>query len=715
MRSSRFCGCIKSGAMLSQTPGNRAIVLKQKDTTSHNTSRMRRASGSRGHRRRAAAAGTGVVLLAIIFILFSTGSGVLAQNAGIDITTSQLVYAPADKAVFNIALDSGGQSLSGDLILRVYPAASPADSEAFARPPLSESMVQAGLSVSGTAAVGYEASISDLKAGTGGFPVKVSLVQNGAEVLSGFSWLAVVDGGAHVPIDLVLVWTVGGPPQRDPQGVFTDSRLLERCQQEPRTPDSLMQHAELAGRYPRIKTTYAIEGALVDELFDMSDGFPAATGGGVRTLTGDSGEAAIAGNCLESLRQLAAAENTELVSSPYVFASLPALAREGWDDGNGQYRISHDIVTGTLSLPGVPNGAYVPGLDLTTDSLRYVASTGGDYAVLAGSIRPFVVGPVKPGSATFRLRDLGGERITSLFAQDDASAALLGDNPDAGAFFAALANSYNSAEPARLVIAASPTANPSLSAEQRDRVYSELDRQGWINSLTLGQASGKYRPDTEPVTLQRYIEPISGYVAESYYQKLSSVHDLFEAYRRAVDTDEPELLAVVKNMYTAESGYFLASNVPPEQANQGLAYQDAVDGFVREELSKLTMDVQTPWMQKASGGDAEVVIVNNNPYPFNLELTVSGEDIDFPEGASQLLRLPTGRTQIKVPYEAKGWTSLSARLNSHGVSLAQDSAGVRLVTTRVWIVLIVAGAAVLGASAYFLFVVRRRRGEGPKA
>ncbi|MBE0428718.1 MAG: hypothetical protein IBX61_02470 [Thermoleophilia bacterium] len=638
-------------------------------------------------------------------------SGALAGDAGIFVTTDKLVYGPGDKIGLNINVDSGEESLSGNLIISVYPPASPRAPERLSGEPVSQAVIDQEFRVSGQNGLLYETDVAKLSAGTGGFPVKISLVGEQGEMLSGTTWLAVVEPGARGPIDLVLLWTAGSPPERGPQGVFETIRLLERCRDEPRTPDSLLQHHEMAARYPNIRTTYAFEGSLLDQISDMSDGFALAAENGDIPGAGEDAplEAAqLAASCLESLRDLAETGNAEIIATPYQFASLPLLAREGWADGSGQYRIGHDVLTSALALPAVPKGAYVPNLDLTTDSLRYVAATGGEYAVLAGSIRQSVAGRIQPGELLFRLRDLGGERITAIFADDDASAVLLGEAPDPNAFFAVLANAYRSTE-SPLVVAASPVSNPALTADDRARVYAELSLQPWIQTLTLGQAKNKYRPGTEPVTLQRYVDPLEeGYITRTYYQELARVHELFEAYRVAVDTDEPKLLELVKNMYTAESGYFLRPNASPEEANLGLAYLEHVNSFVEGELAGIEVKVKTPWLQRNAEGEALVTIQNGNHYPFNMRLVLAGEAVEFPGEGSQDIRLQPGSMEIRVPYRSEGWSGITASLESRGNSLVADSAGIRPVTSRVWIVLIAGLLATAGGASYYLFVMRRR-------
>lgn len=631
-----------------------------------------------------------------------------AADARIAITTDKSIYQPGDTVSFNVLVDSGGQQLGGELLIDVYPAASFLSDKAFTGEPLSEGAVKSGLSLTGQESFTYEQSVDDLKAGPGGFPVKVKLVSDGTEVLSGKTWLAVVEPGSHEPLDLALLWTVGGTPQRGPDGVFTGLGELDRCRATPRTTDTLLQHLELANKYPNIKTVYAIDGILLDELTDMSDGFRVADANGTREVPAGAPEAVNAGSCLESLRSMAKSDSVEILATPYAFTSLPILARDGWDDGNGQFRIGHDVVTEVLDLPGVPQGAFIPGLDLTTDSLRYISATGGDYAVLAGLLRQYVAGSLPMDAVTYRLRDLGGERITSFFAHDDASISLFGDPADPAAFWAAMANAYVSPPPGRLVIAASFVPNPVMSADQRDRLYAEIAAQGWIIPITLSQAQELHRPGTQPMTLQRYVDPLSGYVAGAYYDKLAEAHGLFEDYRLAVDNDEPELLRLVKNMYTAESLYFLRPSATPDEANQGLSYINKVTDFVRQELGGLHVSVSVPRLQQTADAEAVITVTNDRLYPFNVDLALAGDGVEFPEGDTQKLRLKTGDTEVRVPYSSPGWSRVEAEIMSNGHSLTGDSAGVHPVTTRVWIVAIVTVLALIGGILYVLLVVRRR-------
>ncbi|MEK7817346.1 MAG: hypothetical protein AAB281_03745, partial [Actinomycetota bacterium] len=249
---------------------------------------------------------------------------------------------------------------------------------------------------------------------------------------------------------------------------------------------------------------------------------------------------------------------------------------------------------------------------------------------------------------------------------------------------------------------------PPLTATQREVVYAELEKEPWINSITLAEARQKYNPDTEPSTLLKYVDPLTGYLAETYYRKLEEAHEPYEDYRTAVDPDEPEVLRLSKKMYLAESYYWAGGGVPPEEANRGLAYLDDVKKFTRHEFKKLTVKVDTLWVQGAESSEATVTVANGNLYPFTVDLVLAGEGIRFPEWTNQRLRLETGKVEFKVPYESSGWSRIEARIESRGHALVEDGATVRPMTGKVWAVLIIALALLIGGIVYITVVARRR-------
>ena len=653
-------------------------------------------------------------LTLILFItIFLSGqpegsSSARADDTGISVATSQYLYHPGDKVTFDISLDSGGQKLSGDLLLSVYAPASPAETNPFHGQPRAQLSVRKNYSLTGKDRLEFTASLKDLKAGAGGYPVRVSLVHGGKEQLGGTAWVAVIDPGAHDPLDLVLVWAVTAPPERDPRGEFTGTSLIGRCQATPRTPDTLLQERDIQQKFPGIKTTYAIEPALLEQLGALASGFTLNTSDGVKQYGADSPQAVAAAGCLDSLKQMSGAANVEFLSAPYTYTDLALLAKEGWADGDGQYRIGNDVLQNQLGLAQAPAGAYAPGNDVTTDSLRYLAVTGGQYTVLSGAARMAVKSPPElAGAQTFRLRDISGERITALFAADDASAALLGEKADPAAFFASLANAYDSSG-SRLEIVSSPAPDPGLTEQQRNQVYDTLSRESWIRTLTLGEAAQKYRPSAEPATLYRYIDAVSGYISQTYFQKLQEAHGYYEGYRLAVSADEPGMMSLSRKMFTAESGYWTRPDATPGAVNRGLPYLQDITDFTQTEFSRLSIALHLPLLQGSASGEATMDVNNDDSYPVTADIVLEGDNVNFPGGGIQHVTLQPGRAQFKVAYRGSGWTRLKASIQSGGQVIVDDSATIHPISGRAWIVIIVALAALVSGAAYILLVVRRR-------
>ena len=657
--------------------------------------------------RQALPAGLAFALAALAALVLGMPAGrSAAAEASLQATTDKYLYHPDDTVTFNISVDAAGQNLSGDLILQVYPAASPAAANPIAGQPLTRLDVRKGYSVSGKDTLQFSAPVKKLGVAGGGYPVRISLMGPGGEQLGANAWLAVVDPAAHDPLDLVLVWSVSSPPERNPEGVFESSGLSGRCQPGG-APNSILDNGELAQKFPSLKTTYAIEPSLLDQLEAMSGGFKLNNGGKTSSYGPDSPEAGAARGCLDSLKQLAAAGNAEILASPYTFANLPLLAKNGWEDGNSEYRVGRDVESRLLGLDHEPKGAFAPGLDVTSDSLRYLAGTGGDYTVLPGSFRTAIESsPDLAGAASYRLRDLGGERITAFFADDGASAALFGDRPDPAAFFAALANDFYAG--GRLAVVAPESLAVSLPDQQRDQIYATINAESWLKTITLGDASQKYRPSTEPATLLKYLDVVTGYVSQTYYQQLDSAHSLYEAYSSAVDADEPTAISLSRMMLTAESGYWAGPWARPEDANQGLPYLENITGVTGMEFSRLGISVGLPLLQGSGNGEADVSVENGNSYPLTADIVVEADGVSFPGGTDQKVLLNPGVTDLRFAYQDAGWARLKASIRSQGVVLADDSTTIHPISRSVWIVIGVAAAAFLIGLGYVLLVVRRR-------
>ncbi len=648
-----------------------------------------------------------LVLLTFALMLAGSGSG-LAQSSPAAITAApdQLVYQPGDDIDFTINVDPGGGSLSGDLVLEVFPPASPLDPTAFDAEPLADELVEADLDISSGQTILHATDTTTLGLDPGGYPVGFSLVGDEGEQLTGRTWLAVVAPDQREPLDLVMVFSLSGPPDRNASGEFISTGVLDRCGEDQGVAGSLLQPAELATGYPDVKTVYAIEPLLLDELQDMAGGFSLKRDDGSSDYPDSSPEAADATACLQSLADAAAVDNTELLSTPFAYTNLPLLAKQGWSDGNGQYRIGDDVLSRTLMLSEEPDGGYAPGLEVTTDSLRYLAATGNDYTVLPASARSDMAGEGLEGAVSLRVRDISGERITVFFADEAASEALLGPAPDPAAFMAVLAQAYESGDAGPLLVAASTTPSPALDAGARGRVYQVLSQAGWVRTLTLAEARDKYRPDSEPVTLLRYIDPATGYLTRTYYERLSRAHGSFEDYKAAVDGHEPVLYDLSRLLFTAESDYLAGEDASPDDANRGLEFLNEVERVTGDEFSRLKVDVDTPWLQRRMSGTATITINNDSPHPFNVRLALEGDGVEFTEGYQEEVRAEPGATVMEVAFDTDGWNRLSASLSSGDTVIAENSAVIHPISGRVWIVIIVAAAALLAGIFYYMFVIR---------
>jgi hypothetical protein len=72
------------------------------------------------------------------------------------------------------------------------------------------------------------------------------------------------------------------------------------------------------------------------------------------------------------------------------------------------------------------------------------------------------------------------------------------------------------------------------------------------------------------------------------------------------------------------------------------------------------------------------------------------------------LTLPPGIKKLKLPYYGSGWSKLVAMVKSRGYVLAEDDATIHPISSRAWIVISMAAAALLSGVAYVFLVVKRR-------
>ncbi len=656
-----------------------------------------------------AAAFLAATLTLLLLPLPAAGPAAAAPGGTITVDTGSPYYGSSDDVDFTIHVDTAGADLDGDLLLEVLAPASPADADPFSGEVISDRLVRSGYSVSGTDDVDYQAGVSDLGLDPGGYPVRVSIVSDGEVLLAGCGWLAVVDPDPEQqPLDLVMVAAIAAPPQRNAGGDFVSTELLDRCRADASAAESLGRWRALAERFPGVKTVYAVEPLLLEELGDMADGFVLDDGGKRQEFDAASPEASAAASCLEDIRAATTASTAEILSTPYAFSRLSLLAREGWDDGSGQYRVGDDVIAAALAPENAPTGGYAPGLEVTTDSLRYLSGTGSDYTVFSADSRADLEGETPSEAVSFRIRDLGGERITGVFADAGASTALFGAG-SASAFFAALAGTYAAAPSQPLVVAAAAVPSLQPSPAEMEKIYAALDDASWVQTMTLAEAVDRYRPDSRPLTLFRYVDPASGYVALSYYQRLSEVHAHYQDLARALDPHEPVLLGLEREMYTGESGFWAGDGVRPEAANAGLAFLDGLEEQVGDELDLLSVHLGVPWLQRASAGTAVIKIDNDSDHPFTITLELAGDGVEFPEGYDDTVRVEPGITRVEVPFRSQGWNGIEARLKAGAMVIAADGAVIHPISGRVWIAIAIVLSALAAGILYYYLVVRRRQ------
>jgi len=216
----------------------------------------------------------------------------------------------------------------------------------------------------------------------GAYLLSVDLIGADGKRLTTRSWCGRI---SNLParVDLAVVLPVVSGIRRDPEGAFIDD-LVQRAV----VPEA-DQEGSLYGLFSAVEQnrdwhlTLGVEPLFLAQLRDLADGYRERIGGGaVREVPAGEGAARDAEQALAAFRGVAALASVQAIPAPYAMPALPILAREGWRDGFEQMQLGKLELQSTLQVAAIPDGAYAPGLDVTTDSLGAFSRASIDYIVV---------------------------------------------------------------------------------------------------------------------------------------------------------------------------------------------------------------------------------------------------------------------------------------------------------------------------------------------
>ena len=399
-----------------------------------------------------------------------------------------------------------------------------------------------------------------------------------------------------------------------------------------------------------------------------------------------------------------------MIPTPYANPAYTLLAAERWTDGADQMRLAKSSLQQMLGLVAAPDGAYAPGLELTTQSLGYFSQASIDYVVASEEVTADLAEEPEDPLAPLRMQDLDGNRLSLLPASRHLRATVA--SPwDVELFLVTLAAELGSGKTGPFVVAPAEDFGIPPSSYLRS-LGEQLGRLQWLKTLTLEELVEAHPPGTRPVLLSRYGAPLEGFVDQSMMESLRTTHAAFVDLDQAAGPGASWLSPIRLMLYLAESRYWMAPGTSPQVANLGLSYQDAVNRRVRAEFDKVQVVPGQAVTVPSGEGQVPVNVQNGTGYPIKVQVMMSGEGVDASDGASQTVELaPDINTVTYTVGMSGGSATVRITLVAGNTTVAAGDVQLRSVSPM-WFIPWLAGGVVALAAAAWLVVRRLRHRHG---
>lgn len=528
----------------------------------------------------------------------------------------------------------------------------------------------------GELAAVLDLSPDDLPA-PGAYLLTARVTAGGGKSMSAELWVGRV---SNLPgsVDLAVMWPLAFGSHRDLQGAFVDDVVQRAVVPQADEEGSLFGLFKTIDEYPDWRMTLAIEPLLLAQIRDLADGFTTSPAADLtqETPAGDK-TAAFAEQALVTLRDVASLDTVQVIPGPYALPALPVLAREGWDDGFEQMQLGKLELQSTLQLSAIPDAAYSPGLDITTDSLGAFSRASIDYVVARADVTRDLAEAPADRRRPVRVQGRENERLTLVLADEELRAALA-PPWDIGRFAAALAATLAGGEAGGPLVAAPADEYAHPPAAYLRELGRLLASTPWIRTMTLEDVLGDTPPETRPIFLSRYGGYVEGYTARSHLDGLREAHAAVAALAGAADSDRAPLDSLRRLLFEAESRYWFVPGVDPAVANLGLSYVEAVARAVTEEFDKVDVAGDKSVIVVGDEGRVPVAVVNQTGYPLKVRIALAGDGIDFKDGAEMEVSLGLQETIFDVPVVlSKGRTVMTVVIEAGDLAVDTETIQVR--------------------------------------
>ena len=538
----------------------------------------------------------------------------------------------------------------------------------------------------------------------GAYRVTADVRSDGALVATGATWMGRVSTLAD-SLDLAFVWRAELGIHKDPQGRFFDKALQEACG----SGGVLQGLAGLSARFPDWRFSLGIEPVLLTQLRDMADGFTQADGSEAgAAVSADDLAAKNAKVVLLSFAGNAEADSVEIAAAPYAAPDLGLLGTQDWRDGFSQVQLGKQELTQTLTMGLPPSGAVSPGLDLSSNSVGDYGRASIDHVLVDAGVAESLNEAPATGAVAVRVHDDANDRVTLILADKDLR-ALMAPPWDPAALFAGIAAVLAADDRDALVLT---TQQDYVLPPQAylDAIGAELAKDPWIRTQTMSDLLRSHPPGTRPLLLAR--DPVlpDGYIGQAVFAAIQSAHRAIDDLAAGADPASLTLESARRSLYVAESRWWTRAGVSPEEASAGLAYAVQAETTSKDALSKVVLDGTKDSLIWGSDGNVTLSAKNGADSTMIVELRLSGDGLDFPQGSTMTVKLKPGDNGITVPVAGTSKSrELSVQMAVGDTILGRQKASLHFLTVTDILPWAGLAALVIIIVVATIVLVRRRR------
>ena len=398
----------------------------------------------------------------------------------------------------------------------------------------------------------------------------------------------------------------------------------------------------------------------------------------------------------------------EVAAAPYAGPDLGLLGAQDWRDGFSQVQLGKQELTQTLSLGLPPSGAFSPGLDLSSNSVGDYGEASMDHVLVDAGVAESLNEAPSRAAVAVRIHDDANDRVTLILADKDLR-ALMAPPWDPTVLFAGIAAVLAAGDRDALVLT---TQKDYLLPPQAylDAIGAELAKDSWIRTQTMSDLLRSHPPGTRPLLLTR--DPVlpADYIGQTVFAAIQAAHAAVDDLAAGADPASLTLESARRSLYLAESRWWVRVGASPEEASAGLAYAIQAQTTSREALGKVGLNGMKDSFIWGSDGKVTLSAKNGADSAISVELSLSGEGLEFPQGSTMTVKLKPGDNNITVPVAGTSKTrELSARMTVGSAVLGEQKASLRFLTFTDILPWAVPAVLVIVVVIVTIVLVRRNR------